>query len=231
MLLTRFRLNAQQLLRRLSIGAFLIFALPCHAGWLDMPDSLRLQAVGEDLRLNGTPMKIKAFTADLPMESVLNQVQDNWQKQADRSPVTRTKNTSWTVLNQSIGNQHRSFQIREISGVKVEGYVALTSPQQTTEPKLAIRLPADVQTVSIIDSTDAGKVSQQIIAVSPRSIDATVNALESSLKAAGWERHVLKKSAALTTFSANRKGQEFDASLSTQKAGTLLMMNTIVQSK
>jgi len=231
MLLTHFGLNAKKLFRCLAISAFLIFALPCNAGWQDTPDSLRLQAVGEDLRLNGTPMKIKAFTADLPMESVLNQVQDNWQKQTERNPVTRTKNASWTVLNQTIGNQHRSFQIREISGAKVEGYVALTSPQQTTEPKLAVRLPADVQTVSIIDSSDAGKVSQQVIAVSPRSIDASVSALEASLKAAGWERHVLKKSATLTTFSANRNGQEFDASLSAQKAGTLLMMNTIVQSK
>ncbi|MBC3927411.1 hypothetical protein [Undibacterium sp. CY21W] len=213
------------------INLLSIIALPCHAGWQDTPDNLRLQAVGEDLRLNGTPMKIKAFTADLPMESVLKQVHDNWEKQADRSPVTRTKNINWIVLNQSIGNQHRSFQIREISASKVEGYVALTSPQQTTEPKLVVRLPSDVQTVSIIDSGDGGKISQQIIAVSPRSIDATVSALETSLKAAGWERHVLKKNGTLTTFSANRNGQEFDARLSAQKAGTLLMMNTIVQSK
>ena len=217
--------------RCLSFAILLLIVAPCHAGWQGMPDSVNLQAVGEDLRLNGTPMKIRAFTADLPMEILLNQVQEIWQKQIESNSVQRTKNTSWTVLNQTIGLEHRSFQIREISATKVEGFVALTSPQLTTVPKLVIPLPSDVRTVSIIDSNDGGKVSQQIIAVSPRSIDATVSALESSLKSAGWERHVMKKSVALIKFSANRNGQEFDASLSKQKAGTLLMMNTLVQSK
>lgn len=215
----------------LVLGATVLLATPCHAGWQDTPDSLHLQSVGEAMRLNGTPMKIKAFSADLPIEVVLKQVQESWEKQSDRSAVTRTKTSAWTVLNQSVGREHRSFQIREVGASKVEGFVALTSPQLTTEAKPVVRLPSDVQTVSIIDSVDGSKISQQIIAVSPRSVDATASALEDSLRAAGWVRQVMKKNTTSISFSANRSSQEFDANLSSQKAGTLLMMNTIVQSK
>ena len=231
MLLKQFSLHRIRHAHKIVMGLLIISALPCWAGWLGMPDNVNLQAVGEELRLNGTPMKVRAFTAEVPMETLLKQVQENWQKQVGDKPVDRTKNTNWTVLNQSIGTEHRSFQVRELSATRVEGYVALTSPELTIVPKLVIPLPSDVRTVSIIDSNDAGKVSQQVIAVSPRSVDATVSALESALKTAGWERHVMKKSATVIQFSADRNGQEFDASLSKQKAGTLLMMNTLVQSK
>lgn len=221
----------------LTLLRWLVFSLGClsslasQAGWLDTPDSLKLQAVGEELRLDGTPMQIKAFNADLSVEAALQQVQESWQKHAGRSPVKRSQNEGWFILNQSIGRQHRSFQVRETGSNQVQGYIALTSPERASKPKPMVPLPSDMKTLSIIDSVDAGKVSQQILAASPRSMAATVSALESALKTAGWERHVLKKNGAYTVFSANRKGQEFDARLTAQKNGTLLMMNTVLQSE
>ena len=109
--------------------------------------------------------------------------------------------------------------------------MALTSPEKAREPKLVVVLPADFKAVSIIDSRDQGRVSQQLVVTSPRSVDASLTALESTLKAGGWNRLALDKSAEMARFAANRGAQEVDATLQKQKNGSLLMMNIVTQTK
>jgi len=214
--------------RLLTAAAFACGALavlPARAGWQDTPDTLRLQAVGDALRVNGTPMQVRAFVSAQPMEALLRDVQSGWERNRDRTSVTRDKVGSWTVLNQTVGAQHRSFQVRE-GGGRLEGYVSLTSPREARAPKLAVALPSGMTAVSIIDSMDEGRASQQVIAVSTRSVEASAQALEATLKASGWERHVYRKSGQGLTYAANKGGQEFDAVISSQKNGSLVMLNT-----
>jgi hypothetical protein len=203
---------------------------PALAGWLDTPDHLRLGAVGDALVVNGMPVQIRTFTATVPMTALLEEVRIGWERHPDRTSVTRTRLGEWTVLNQRVGQQQRSFQVRPVAG-GVEGRVALSSPREAREPRVAIGLPASMTPVSIIDSVDAGKRSQQVIAMSNRSADATVAALEATLKAQGWQRHVLQRAQGGTLFSANRGDQQFDANISAQKNGALVMMNTIIGNK
>lgn len=205
------------------------FSLQAWAGasWLDVPDTIVLQQMGDRMVVNGTPMSVRAFNTDLPPEQVLQSVQAAWERSKDRTSVTRTSMPPWTILNQRIGAQHRSFQIRPSSQGGFEGFVALTSPAHAREPKPAVRLPPGVTPLQIIDSVDNGRSSQQIIAVSTRSIDATSMALEAALKAAGWQRHVMKKDARTVVFAANRNGQEFDALLTAAKNGSMVYMNTV----
>jgi hypothetical protein len=209
----------------------LVAAHAAQAGWQDTPDSLQLESMGDEMKVNGTPMAVRGFVSPLPMETLLKQVQDAWGRGSDRGAVARSNAGSWTVLNQTIGSAHRSFQVRESAPSQTEGFVALTSPALAREPKLAVALPSDLKPVSVIDSHDQGRVSQQVIAVSPRSIDATANALETALKAGGWERHVRHKNGTALQFSANKGEQEFDAMLQSQKNGSLVMMNTVTKTK
>ncbi|SHH24903.1 hypothetical protein [Massilia sp. CF038] len=206
-------------------AAALALAAPlAHAGWQDTPDSLHLQPVGEHMKVNGTPMEIRAFSSTVPVAQLLDTVEAEWKRSG---MVTRTVASTWTVLNQTVGEQHRSLQVRT-GGAATDGFVALTSPKQARPPKLAIALPSDVTAVSIVDSSDQGKTSQQVIAVSRRSPSATVNALESTLRGQGWQRQHLHINAKGAVFSANRGDEQFDATLSAQRAGSLLMMNTII---
>lgn len=222
----------KKLLRTAQLAVLAQFALSfgCQAGWLDTPDLLQLQGVGDQLRINGVPMEVRGFSTSLPVEDLLLQVQANWQMN-NKNSVLRSKAASWTVLNQTVGDEHRSFQARDLGAGKTDGFVALTSPKKASDPKPAVSLPADLVPVSIIDSRDQGKVSQQVIAVSTRSIDATANSLEAALKAGGWQRHVRQKKDSTLIFSANKGDLEFDARLQSQSSGTLVMMNTIIQAR
>jgi len=211
--------------------ALALFAPPACAGWQDIPDTITLQHIGDKMVVNGIPMTVRAFHTSMPAEQVVNLVREAWDRNRDRTSVTRTSMPPWTVLNQTVGAQHRSFQIKASPNGGYEGFVALTSPALAREPRPLIRLPPGVTPVQIVDSVDNGRSSQQIVAVSKRSIDATGAALEASLKAAGWERHVMKKNARTLVFAANRQGREFDAILTAEKNGSMVMMNIADQPK
>lgn len=196
------------------------------ANWQDLPDGLQLEALGESLRMNGTPMAIRAFSSRMPAEEVLRAVTASWERDPGHAAVHRSTIPNWTVLNQTVGERHRSLQVRERGG-RTEGFVALTSPAETREPTLALRLPPLVLPMQVVDSVDQGKVSQQVVAVSRRSVDATASALDEALKAQRWQRRPMKKEGKVVRLSANRGAEQFDAILSAQKSGALVMINTI----
>jgi len=214
------------------VTAALVLALAAPAGaiaadnWQNLPGSLQLEPLGDSLRMNGTPMTIRAFQSREPAETLLREVQAAWERDPGHQPVRRTSIPNWTVLNQTVGERHRSFQVREEGGLS-RGFVALTSPRDTREPRLALRLPPLVLPMQVVDSVDQGKVSQQVVAVSRRSVDATAAALEAALKAQRWERQSVQKQGAVVRLSANRGGEQFDAVLSAQKSGALVMINTV----
>lgn len=211
-------------------GAALALAasLSCVAAetWQDLPASLQLEPVGDSLRMNGTPMSIRAFRSRQAPEVLLREVQAAWERDPGHQPVQRATIPNWTVLNQTIGERHRSFQVRAEGGVS-EGFVAVTSPRETREPKLVVRLPPLVQPMQVVDSVDQGKASQQIVAVSRRSVDATASALDEALKAQRWQRQSMKKQGDVVRLSANRGMEQFDAILSAQKSGSLVMINAV----
>lgn len=220
---------------RAALAATLaLAALPAGAAgaaWQDIPDSIVLQRMGDQMVVNGTPMSVRAFNTDMPAAQVVELVQSAWERNKDRTSVTRTSMPPWTILNQTVGKEHRSFQIRASAQGGFEGFVALTSPALARTPQPVIRLPAGMTALQIVDSVDNGRSSQQIIAVSTRTIEATSAALEENLKAAGWQRHVLKKDARTVVFAANRNGQEFDAILTAEKRGSMVLMNTAEQAR
>ena len=195
------------------------------AGWQDTPDALGLAPMGDSLRMNGTPMVIRSFTSDMELDEVLRAVLSSWERPG-AAPVQRNTLPTWIVLNQTVGDQHRSLQIRQ-KGAQVEGFVALTSPKLTRRPALTVRLPALVTALQVVDSVDAGKTSQQVMAVSRRSKDVTASAFEDSLKTEGWTRQLLKKNGDQVMLSANRGDEKFDALITQTRAGAVIMMNTI----
>jgi hypothetical protein len=202
-----------------------------HAGWLDSPDSLQLQSVGSEMRLNGIPMNIRYFITTQPAEQLLKQFQDAWERNPGGANVKRSTLGTWTVLNQGLGDEHRSVQVRNAGDGQIEGYLALTSPQRMREPVLQLRLPSGLQTLSVLESTDSEMKSQQVTAVSKRSVDATASVLENTLRANGWKVQERRKTASGTRLAADKGNQDFDAALTPDEGGAVVMMNTVTMSK
>jgi hypothetical protein len=208
----------------LALASAVAWAAPDR--WQDLPDSLQLESMGDSLRMNGTPMSIRAFHSRQSAETLLHDVQSSWERDPGHGPVRLSRIPNWTVLNQAIGERHRSFQVHEQDGL-TRGFVAVSSPKETRAPVLAVRLPMQVQAMQVIDSVDAGKVSQQVVAVSQRSVDATTAALGDALKAQAWDKPTVRKQGQSVRMSTNRGDEQFDALLSGEKHGALILINTI----
>jgi hypothetical protein len=137
------KLEPLRALARAIALAIALLAPPAGAAWQDIPDVIGLQHMGDKMVVNGIPMTVRAFHTAMPAEQVVTLVQEAWDRNRDRTSVTRTSMPPWTVLNQTIGAEHRSFQIKASRNGGYEGFVALTSPALAREPRPLIRLPPD----------------------------------------------------------------------------------------
>jgi hypothetical protein len=210
----------------LSAGACLLSAAAA-AGWQGAPEILRMESVGDEIRVNGTPMVVRRFEASQPADAVLGYFAHEWSDEPSAQPVTRTKLGVWTVLNQDVGDRHRSVQVREMAPGTIEGLVAVTSPALHREPVLAVRLPLDFSIVSVVDSKDQGRTAQQIMASSHQSLTNIENAIEAQLRTAGWSTPQHRKTANALMISANRGDAQFDAVINTQGGGSIGLFNIV----
>lgn len=212
--------------RLLGTLACLVSAVAA-AGWQGAPDTLRMENVGDEIRVNGTPMLVRRFEASQPADAVVAYFDREWSNEPAAKPVQHTKLGSWTVLNQDIGDRHRSVQVRQVAPDAVEGLLAVTSPALHREPVLAFRLPSDFSLVSVVDSTDQGRTAQQIMASSHQSMDNIGNAIESQLRALGWGTVQKRKTTQGLLLSANRGDAQFDAVVNARAGGSTAMFNIV----
>ena len=215
----------------LASACTLLAAGPATAGWQGAPDILRLENVGDEIQVNGTPMMVRRFETDQPVDAILGYFSQEWSNEASARPVKRTKLGPWTVLNQDIGDRHRSLQVREQGPGALEGLLAVTSPTMHKEPVLTIRLPADFAIVSVVDSSDQGRSAQQIMARSNQSLTNIDNALEAQLRMSGWSSPQRRKTATSLMISANRGDAQFDAIINANAGGALGIFNVVGASR
>lgn len=202
--------------------------LPClaHAGWQDLPDQIQSQPLADSMKINGVPVNARALSTTLSPEDAIKQVEEKWSHTEHAGILKHAKLGEWLVLNQGLEKAHRSVQFRTTAN-GTEGFAAVTDTEHGVTARPAITLPADLVPVSIIDTVDGARHSQQIIAVSRRSIDSTTDVLEGSISDAGWKRHVRKKVDTTIRYAANKGPLELDALIQAQKHGSMVMINTI----
>lgn len=210
----------------MSAGASFL-TVPATAGWQGAPEILRMESVGEEMRVNGTPMSVRRFEASLPADAVLGYFTHEWSNEPSAQPVKHAKLGAWTVLNQDIGDRHRSVQVREMAPGTIEGLVAVTSPALHREPVLAVRLPLDFTIVSVVDSSDQGRAAQQIMASSHQSLSNIGNAIEAELRTLGWSTPQRRKTADALMISANRGDAQFDAVINAKAGGSIGIFNIV----
>jgi hypothetical protein len=219
-------LDRSSVIAVLAAGTLLVTSAAA-AGWQGAPEILRMESLGEEIRVNGTPMLVRRFEASQSVDTVLTYFERDWSADPSSQPVRHSKLGDWTVLNQDIGDRHRSVQVRDASPGSIEGLLAVTSPSLHREPVLAVRLPAGLSIVSVVDSTDQGRAAQQIMASSRQSLDNIGNAIESELHASGWTTPQRRKSPNALMISANRGDEQFDAIINANPGGSMAIFNIV----
>ena len=144
------------------------------ADWpaLVLPQETRRFDVGQQVTLNGMPMRLQGFVSELPPRAVADSFRHAWGK-----PLVETMQGGKLVLGRMQDEHHLVVQI-EAAGSGSRGIVAVSHLKAAYERQAATqaeaqrwldRLPAGSRLLSDMASQDAGRVSRHLVFMNAQS--------------------------------------------------------------
>lgn len=193
--------------------------------------------VARELRVNGTPTRIREFRLARPLAQVLTQCR-TWLG-PQRVEVALD---GWKVLARKDGQQFTMLRLRAQGLTSTVGTLSESSPQAVLEPR-AFRdfaLPADTRLGSEIITTDAGARSRLLTFTNLHPVSVNVEHFRASLQARGYrlERELVAAPGTSGGRSLWLTGEDGDALLviaefvpqpSTGQARTAITLNLVTR--
>lgn len=155
------------------------------ASWPDIPfpDDARVESVGDQVRLNGIPMRMHRVLSRKPPNDLLGFYREalGTRHAEQRLPDSR-------VLSQERNHFFITVRLRPLSVNLTEVLVSMSDLQaarNSVNRPLGFKLPADSAVLSDMESTDAGKRSRQLVASNRHAIPTNLDAFSRELAARG----------------------------------------------
>lgn len=163
----------------------MLLVAPCAVAWpqLPAPSNARVESVGEQLRLNGIPMRTqRVLTARQPEEVARHYRDALGPRHASEHLTDRL------ILSQGRDEYFISVSIRRIGAGMTEALISVADSREARQvagrPR-GFRLPADSAVLSDMESVDAGKRSRQLVLSNAHAIPSNLGALSRELAARG----------------------------------------------
>jgi hypothetical protein len=166
--------------------------------WPEIPDPPRAKVewVGDDMRVNGLPMRIQKFESEASKEEVVAYYAAYWKAivlapMAKPTEVTAaiTTNGMDTLITRMHGPFYNMVKVRDSGSGRSEGTIS-TSQVLGVEPKIdpsGIPAPQSAQAVSVIEGIDLGKRNKQVLYVTKDNYSSVLQYYQSNLNASGWK--------------------------------------------
>lgn len=163
-------------------------------GWPEMeaPPRARVQAVAEDMKYNGVPMRIRKFTSDASAESVLAFYRQRWNEGAKLKPVLNTLG-EWQIIGRQSGDYYQTVQVKPRESGGSEGLLGATKlPSLTERPNVDTNFPRmpGTQVISDVDSSDDGRVAKTLILKNDHSVTSNVSFYQSTMPTQDWRQNL-----------------------------------------
>lgn len=154
-----------------------------------LPPATRAEKVGDEMRVNGLPMRATAFESTLAVDEVVKFYLNTWRGQTGR--ISEEKHVAdWTVVARTTPPFHITVQVRSHpSGRGSYGYIGITSQDASVRPDFSLQglpQPMGARLVSKVESEDGGKRNVQITMAGAMSVASMAAYYESSLRRDGW---------------------------------------------
>ncbi len=159
--------------------------------WPDvpLPPSTRAEKVGDEMRVNGLPMRATAFESALAPQDVIQFYQTTWRGRAGQLSDEK-RVADWTVVSYTESTFHTTVQVRaRQEGRGSLGYIGTTSRDGTERPDFSARglpQPAGSRVLSAVESDDPGRHNVQVTMMTPMSVSSSASYYASSLTRDGW---------------------------------------------
>jgi hypothetical protein len=173
------------MIRTFIFSVCLLLVAPCAVAWpqLPAPSNSRVESVGEQLRLNGIPMRTQRVLTARQPEEVARHYRDALgpRHASERLPDR-------LILSQGRDEYFISVSIRRIEEGVTEALISVADSREARQAAgrpLGFRLPADSAVLSDMESVDAGKRSRQLVLSNAHAISANLGALSRELATRG----------------------------------------------
>ena len=167
--------------------AAVLCASPGWAGWpeLPLPPGSRAESIGEQIRLNGVPVRMLRVLSDDKPKAVIQ-----FYREALGARRAEEKLPDGLLFAQGRGDYFLTVRVKALGPSFTETLVSVSDARgakNAANRPLGFPLPADTQVLSDMESTDAGKVSRQLVFMNPHSIDANIVSITKVLQERGYK--------------------------------------------
>lgn len=155
----------------------------------ELPPQALSASIGEDIVVNGVPMRATHFQSPAGTQDVLEFYRKSWASAIPAEKPSEQSLGSWRVIGRQNGSRHETVQIRALPGGGTEGYLASsdTRARPRAPARSPIRLPLGAATISVVESQEGGRQATQILARSPLGIALTERWLRTAARMQGFE--------------------------------------------
>lgn len=217
------------MIRTFLFSVCLLLLAPWAAAWphLPAPSNARVESVGDQLRLNGIPMRAqRVLTARQPEEVARHYRKALGPRHASERLPDRL------ILSQGRDEYFITISIRPLGAGVTEALISVADAREARQAAgrpLGFSLPADSAVLSDMESVDAGKRSRQLVLSNAHAIPANLGALSRELAARGMrpDGPPLRQSAAehVQLFKGDRR--EAQLTLVRRAGETSIVLTTI----
>lgn len=159
---------------------------PGWAGWpvVPSPHNAKVEQIGEDVRLNGIPMRMqRVLSTGKPADTL------QFYRAALGPKHAEEKLQDGFLFAQGRGQYFITIRVKVLGPAFTETLISVSDARGTQNPAdrpLGFPIPAETQILSDMESTDAGKRSRQLVLLNGHSIDANVAFISKVLQARGY---------------------------------------------
>lgn len=177
-------------MRREIIGMVMLcclLPLDASAGWpeIPFPEGAKVESIGEQVRLNGVPMRMHRVHLKEGVEKSIRFYRDRLGPKLAEQALPGGER----ILAQGRGDYFITLRIRPVPGNASMALVSVSDVRAAKEAAnrpLGFSLPADSRVLSDLESTDAGKRSRQLVFHNRLDLEANRNSLARELLARGF---------------------------------------------
>lgn len=202
----------------------------CWADWpnLPYPSHAKVEAIGEQVRLNGVPMRMHRILSAQSAETMLA-----FYKKALGTRHAQAEFYGTHILSQERDDYFITVRVSKLSQNLTETLLSVSDGRASHKVAgmlLGFTLPADSEVLSDMESIDAGKNSRQLIFNNDHSIQANADFMTQVMQGEGYilEPQLSVSKASSRSLMFGGKNREARLVVSQDEDGSSVVLTTIL---
>jgi len=155
---------------------------------LPLPPHAKLEWVGQDMKVNGIPMRVMHFESTASRSEIVAYYTAHWSEGYPGKPSVQPLGEA-TVVGQALGPYYMTVKVTDHSNNASEGYISVSQIVGNRVERHAGGLPLmpGALVMTVVESNDPGKHCRQVVVAQDASVDSSQQFYQAALEGAGWK--------------------------------------------